>query len=179
MMISDVCQQRSDVKAFKGKGEAWKVLHRVEADLRATWREMEVLAQETLQSSLPVQAPAYMQVHRFPRLAKTGAVRELRWRLRQFRADSHVLWPQVDSLMAGQSVAVRRYYTQLNQRMLDLNCQAGILRGTALRLLARMADSADPSCGQDYFEAWVKNELTQSGFALPAGTTTFHTEDTK
>ncbi len=168
------CQPLVDTKAFKGKGSAWQMLQCVGDDLRAVWRDMEALAHES-SADAPTQAPAYVQVHRITGLSKQGAVRELRWRLRQRDHDSHVLWPQVEALLANQAIAVRRYYWHLNQRMLDLNCIAGTLRQVALRLLARLSDRADPKGEDQHFAAWIKGELSLADFDMRQPT--FHTED--
>ena len=166
-MKSKVCQPFTDVKAFKGKGEAWQMLQGVKADLATVWRQMEILAHETVTSAeAPTQAPAYVQVHRITGLAKTGAVKELRWRVRQYGRDSHASWVLVEGLLVGQSVSVRRYYWHLNQRMLDLNCQAGMLRSMSLRLLARMSDRADPKGEIQHFASWIKGDVSLAEFDM-------------
>ena len=168
------CQKLADSKAFKGKGQAWQMLQGVGEELRAVWREMEILAHE----SGTKQAPAYVQVHRLPGLSQSGAVNELRWRLRQRQLDSHVLWHQVEPLLVNQAIGVRRYFWHLNQRMIDLNCQSGILKSIATRLLARMEDKARATGSSHLFVAWVKNELTLADFDLsqPAFTSTVRTQ---
>lgn len=173
-MNRNLCQRPADSKAFKGKGEAWKLLQGLMDDLRAIWREMEILAHDSgTGAGAAMQTGAYIQVHRITGLPKTGAVKELRWRLRQHSRDSHVLWPQVEALLTSQSISVRRYYWHLNQRMLDMNCQAGILRSTAMRLLARMHDRTNSDGDPHMFVAWVKGELSLADFDMRS----FHTED--
>lgn len=145
------------------------------SDLWLIWREMEILAHDSgTGAGAAMQTGAYVQVHRITGLTKTGAVKELRWRLRLHSRDNHVLWPQVEALLTKQSITVRRYYWHLNQRMLDLNCQAGILRNTAMRLLARMNDRTNPDGETLLFMAWVKGELSLADFDMRP----FHSEDT-
>ena len=164
------CQRLLDVKAFKGKGQAWELLLTVRASIEDCWAEMLRLSLE----SGHMQTPAYLQVHRYPGLARIPAVSFLRWRLRQAGRDLHAGWEQVDGMVADQPIAVRRYYWALNQRMLDLNCLAQVLQQTAIRLLLRLSDrnarqtsgDGDVPGGVQLFLAWVKGDITLADFDM-------------
>jgi hypothetical protein len=171
--MKKTCQPFVDAKAFKGNGDAWALLASVKGDLGEVWREMEVLARESSKLS---PSSAYMQVHRFRGLtASTGAVKELRWRMRGRTVDNHVCWPDVEALTLKQSIVMRRYFWQLNQRMLDLNCLAAMLRSAAMRLLGRMTDSSDPDCAA-MFVAWIAGNVSLADFDMRRPD--FHSEDT-
>lgn len=146
---------------FQGKDQAWSALEPLAAEMRATWREMAMLALESCQC----QSPLYIQVHRFPGLAKHEAVKQLRWRARQAGGDVHVSWPYVEQYVQGQPPTVRAYYWASNQRLQDLNCIASIQQHTALRLLMRLADRTDGSC-MPQFMSWVAGKLNRSVFDL-------------
>lgn len=166
---SGYCPGLVDVKAFKGKGAAWTMLNQVRVSLEEVWREMATLAVE----SSHLRVKVYIQVHRYPGLSKHHAVAFLRWRLRQSGQDAHVSWPQVESLVAGQALPVRRYYWNINQRMLDLNCLAAALQQVAIRLLLRLSDrSARQPAGEDapkgveLFIQWVAGKVSLADFDM-------------
>lgn len=158
------CRGLLDIKGFKGKGGALELLKAVRVSFEDCWREMLKLELE----SKHLQANAYLQVHRYPGLGRIPAVSYLRWRVRQSGSahDSHTSWEQVEAMTAGLPPAVQRYYSAMNQRMLDLNCLAQVLQQTAIRLLLRLSDrnarqtgsGKDAPAGVQLFLAWVKGD---------------------
>lgn len=176
--VRDICPEVDDLKAFKGKGQAWEALGQTRAALLAVWQEMERLAKESLRSAeFAAGTPAYIQVHRLPGLAKAGGILGLRWRLRQSGSDPHVSWSEVEERLGDASVAMRRYYWMLNQQMLNLNCAAGMLSDKGMRLLARMGDHNDRRGGKKHFAAWIKGEIRQSDFSM--GSPVFRSAEAK
>ncbi len=158
------CQGLVDIKGFKGKGGAAALLKAVRVSFEDCWGEMLKLELE----SKHLQANAYLQVHRYPGLGRIPAVSHLRWRVRQsgLAHDSHTSWEQVEAMTAGLPPAVQRYYSRMNQRLLDLNCLAQLLQQTAIRLLLRLSDrnarqtggGKDEPAGVELFLAWVKGD---------------------
>lgn len=142
------------------------------ASFEECWTEMLKLALE----SGHMQAKAYLQVHRYPGLARIPAVSYLRWRVRQSGSahDMHASWEQVEAMTTGLSPSIRRYYFAMNQRMLDLNCLAQVLQQTAIRLLLRLSDRNARQAGNEkgapggvqLFLTWVKGDINLADFDM-------------
>jgi hypothetical protein len=153
-MNSMICHQTFDTKAFKGKGVAWEWLGSLRDSLAITWQDMRVVVAE----SNAVESNVHLLAHKIPGLAQQGGIKDVRWRYRG-GLNPHTHWRHVHSLIQLQPLALRNYYTQLNQRVLDLNCLAGIQRSIATRLLIRLTDRTMTN-GADLFVAWIRGDIS-------------------
>lgn len=165
----NLCPKFVDVKAFKGKGAAWSMLTSIRGAFEDCWSEMFCVALETAH----MRTRAYLQVHRYPGLPRIPAAHSLRWRVKGGGRDAHTVWDGVEDLIKDESAPVKRYYWNLNQRMLELNCLAQMLQQSAIRLLLRLSDRSGRTAptketpdGAVLFHAWVRGEITLADFDM-------------
>ncbi len=142
-MRKTTCQLISGVKAFKGKGAFRDALFTSENFLQQIHNEIELLSGESRSIE---KRSFYLEVHKAP-TATCYRAWKLRWRLGGDR-NGHTHWEGIAPRMERLSIAERRYYEGLNERMRELNVLEIMVRTQA---------------------KWLREHLDNIGEAIPGG----------